>query len=294
MKTLNRSLRDIEPGLAELEKRIGYAFKDHTLLVAAVTHPSFSVEQTKRLPDNQRLEFLGDAVWQLMVTDLLFNHYPEMPEGKLTRLRSTLSRGDVLVSFARIIGLSDCMLLGKGEDRDGGRLRDSNLEDAFEALIGAIYQDGGRERLVKLCERLVLPMLETRELLLAGENPKGSLQEYTQERFSNIPRYEVISVTGPVHAPEFIVRVWLGEEAIAEAAAGNRREAERRAAALALMILGQRDHSAANGTAVANAPCATPCAESCPGTCPKFCVDILAEDKAIPPLDLELEDDPES
>lgn len=234
MKTLARSLRDVEPQLAELQSQLNYAFRDPALLVAAVSHPSFSIEQSQPLPDNQRLEFLGDAVWGQLLTEKLFREFPDKPEGELTRLRSILSRGQACVGYARELGLDQCLLLGRGEERGGGRQRPSNLEDAFEAVIGAVYLDGGWEPLRPLCDRLTASHLAAAAEILAAENPKGELQEAVQNSGGGQPRYETLAISGPDHQPEISVRVLVGNDILGEGTARSRREAERQAAQAAL------------------------------------------------------------
>ena len=234
MKTLARSLRDIEPGLAVLQERLGHAFRNPQLLISALTHPSFSMEQSHSGPDNQRLEFLGDAIWGQLLAEKLYHEFPDRPEGELTRLRSVLSRSQSCVGYAQTLGIDQCLLLGRGEERGGGRQRPSNLEDAFEAVLAAVYLDGGWDPLRSLCDRLTAEALAAGPQLLASENPKGELQELVQTQRGLQPRYEVLGVCGPDHLPEISVRVWVGDEVVGEGMARSRREAERQAALGAL------------------------------------------------------------
>jgi ribonuclease-3 len=223
--------------LTEVEQALAYAFRDRALLLEALTHPSFSAETDPPVPENQRLEFLGDAVLQLATTDRLYRQFREVNEGRLTKLRSVLTKERTLVRFATDLGLDRALRLGKGEYRTGGRERASNLADAFEAVLGALYLDGGLAPACALCNRLVEPYLADVEKLLASENPKGALQEYTQENFRTKPAYEVLRVEGPEHEPEIEVRVCLGSRELARATAGSRRRAERLAAQSALKTL---------------------------------------------------------
>lgn len=242
MKTLVRSLRDISPGLEILQQNLDYYFKDQSLLLQAMTHPSFSIEQSKQLQDNQRLEFLGDTVWQMVLTELLFHRFPNWDEGELTKVRSFLSRTQCMVTFAKTLGISACLLVGKGEANSGGTLRESNLEDAFEALFGAIFLDCHDFKILKqICNRLVDNKLSLEKKLLESENPKGNLQEFTQSNFHCLPQYIVTQVMGPAHAPEFTIEVQINEQVIATATARSRKLAEHQVAQEALKILQQKE-----------------------------------------------------
>ncbi len=229
--------------LAHVEERLGRPFRDRSLLKQAMTHPSYSAEQNFPPPDNQRLEFLGDAVLGFATTRFLFERFPELDEGRLTKIRSALTRDQALVEYARQLELGNGLLLGRGEEQDGGRERPSNLEDAFEALLGALFLDSGLEAAEALCQRLVGANLDDPQGLLASENPKGSLQEYTQGTFHLTPTYEVLQVNGPEHCPEFAVRVLLGERELARTVGASRREAERTAATQALLTLREEEES---------------------------------------------------
>lgn len=230
--------------LADFETRLGYAFKDPTLLREALNHSSYAAEHNNTPRDNQRLEFLGDAVLQLVATDALFRRYPDQEEGHLTRMRSLVTNEEALVRMARVVSISEYLYVGKGERMSGGLQRPSNQADAFEAVIGAIYLDGGltaaAEFLICMMEAALPDPLQQ----LGEENPKGRLQELTQERYSATPEYDVLSVTGPEHDPEFEVLVKIRGELFATATAGNRKEAEKQAARLALRKILQAPSSA--------------------------------------------------
>ncbi len=219
---------------ALLEEAIDHRFSDASLLRAALTHPSYASERDPATGDNQRLEFLGDAVLQLVVSSLLFERFPEWGEGELTKLRSALTKESALVSLAQELDLGSFLLLGRGEEQGGGRRRASNLGDGFEALIAAVFLDAGIACVKELCARLLTAYLEDSEALLATENPKGALQELTQRVYQTTPVYEIVRVSGPEHEPQFEVRVLLNGEEIGRAVAGNRRLAEKEAASLAL------------------------------------------------------------
>jgi len=220
--------------LAELEKALGYQFHDRALLTCALTHPSYAAEQEQPPPDNQRLEFLGDAVLQLAMSAALFAQFPDMDEGKLTKIRSALANERALVERARVLELSTYVRLGKGEERTGGRARRSVLADAMEAVLGAVFLDGGFDAARAVCVRTAAAALADVDRLLAAENPKGALQELTQERYQSTPTYEVLEVSGPEHRPRFNVRVVIDGEEVGAATAGSRKNAEKRAAQRAL------------------------------------------------------------
>ncbi len=222
--------------LNALETTIDYAFSDVGLLTIALTHPSYVAEQPDALEDNQRLEFLGDAVLQLALTDILFRQYPEMKEGRLTKMRSALVKSETLAVLAHELRLGDFLRLGKGEEQDGGRERASNLADALEAVIAAVFLDGGVEPAMRFCRELCEELLQDPEAALARENPKGALQEYTQQHFQSSPVYSLVQVTGPEHLPEFLIEATAGG-IVVQATAGSRKSAEKKAAQLALIRL---------------------------------------------------------
>lgn len=221
----------------------GYRFQRRELLLEALTHPSWPAENGPAEPDNQRLEFLGDAVLQLLVTAMLYERFPDEPEGHLTRLRSALTKEPALVRYATALGLGDLLRLGRGEEQTGGRQRPSNLGDAFEAVVGALYLDGGIAAAAAFVSRLTADLLDDVDGLLSEENPKGALQELTQERFGSVPRYETVAVSGPEHEPLFEVAVFFRQSELGRAVSGSRRDAERQAAKVALRVLKEAGHA---------------------------------------------------
>lgn len=217
-----------------LESRIGYKFRNSFLLAEALTHPSLAYESQRPHFDNQRLEFLGDAVLQLILTEELFKMFPDFPEGRLTKLRSRVVSRRALARFAMTIHLGDYVLLGKGEESTGGRRRLSTLADAFEALIGAVYLDSG----VGASRELVLRLLQSEIGGLAASpeerNPKGELQECLQALCPQAPDYRIISESGPDHRRVFQSEVsWQGL-ILATGKGKSKKEAEARAASEAL------------------------------------------------------------
>jgi ribonuclease-3 len=219
-----------------LEKRIEYRFRKKALLEAALTHPSYRYETPEAEADNQRLEFLGDAVLGLLAADILMEKNPQAAEGDLTKLKSAISSGTALASAARSLGLGEHLRLGKGEAASGGANRDSNLEDALEALLGAVWLDGGLKAARKFFERNIFQTLQSAEPVI--ENPKGMLQEYAQKKGYAVPDYQVTEASGPDHARRYCVEVTVSTYAY-RGEGTSRREAEKMAAEKAVrnMIL---------------------------------------------------------
>lgn len=213
--------------LRGLERQIGYRFKDRALLLAALTHPSYRFEGPEGTQDNQRLEYLGDAVLGLLAAQHAYERHADADEGRLTVLRSRVASGRSLAETARSIGLGAYLRMGKGEERSGGRERAGMLADSLEAVFGAAWLDGGLRAGEKIFRKLVVPRLTDPDA--GSDNPKGSLQEYAQRVLQCVPEYDRLSVDGPAHAPIYRVRVRVGEcEATGEGK--TRREAEAAAA----------------------------------------------------------------
>jgi ribonuclease-3 len=219
----------------QAEAQLGIHFYDRSLLLRALTHRSYLNENPDlALEDNQRLEFLGDAVLDFLTGAWLYHHFPEFQEGRLTSLRAALVRTPTLAEFARKIGLRDHLLLGRGEEESGGRERNANLCDAFEALIGALYLDNG----LSAVQMLVHPLLdEEAERVLAAEldrDPRSRFQEWSQAEWGITPRYHTVRAAGPDHARVFTVAVSIGEEVYGEGHGKSKQEAARAAAEAAL------------------------------------------------------------
>ncbi len=205
---------------------------DDRLLIQALTHRSAGKDH------NERLEFLGDAVLELVVTSWLYRQYPNASEGDLTRLRARLVRKESLADLARRIDLGTVIALGGGEMKSGGRHRDSILADSFEALLGAIYLDSGLSHCEALLIRLMGPRLERAEEEALTKDPKTRLQEWLQSRAMALPQYSVIETLGADHAQEFVVQCVVSARALRVSGRGNsRRKAEQQAAARALLTL---------------------------------------------------------
>lgn len=223
--------------LARLEARIGHTFRNRTLLTCAVTHPSFAQEHPGD-ESNQRLEFLGDAVLQILFAEDLYNHFPTEREGFLSRKRALLVNGTMLAVLAREIGLDACLRLGASEEMSAGRTRTSSLGDAFEALVGAVYLDSD----LPTVHRVVFGIFGDIDARLActedADNPKGRLQELVQPLHgNNALRYETIRIDGADHAREYEVAVHLLDRAVGSGRGSSKKLAEEAAARVALAIL---------------------------------------------------------
>jgi ribonuclease-3 len=228
---------DTQTTYAALESRIGYVFRDAALCETAMTHTSWLNEagNTER-HDNERLEFLGDAVLALVVSDLLMRRFPERTEGELTRARAALVSEGGLARAAHAIDLGQWIFLGKGEERAGGRARQSIIANALEALMGAIYIDGGIASAAAVAERLFAGMLEDVERH-AQLDHKSRLQERAQAMWQTTPTYEVVAQEGPDHDRRFEVALLLRGREYGRAIGRSKKEAEQNAAAQALAAL---------------------------------------------------------
>jgi len=217
-----------------LEERIGYKFRNSLLLAEALTHSSISLERKNYPFDNQRLEFLGDAVLQLVVTEHLYSLFPDFSEGVLTKLRTRIVSRTGLKTHAAALGLGAHLMMGRGEDASGGRTRASTLADAFESLVGAMYLDGGYEAVRDFILRET--EMDFRQIAARPEeiNPKGRLQELLQALAPSAPVYEVVTQTGPEHQKHFECRVVWEKTELARGAGRSKKQAEVAAATAAL------------------------------------------------------------
>jgi ribonuclease-3 len=212
----------------QLEDRLGYRFRDRRLLREALTHSSVAAAGRRPPPTNERLEFLGDRVVGLAVAELLIRRYPHEPEGALTPRLSALVSEPALAEMARELELGGALKLARSEAEAGGRERPAILADAFEAVIGAVYRDGGWEAAAGIVWRVVEPRLET--MAAPPRDAKSRLQEWTQSRGLGLPAYEVTETSGPAHAPTFQIAVSLADVAKVSATGGSKRAAEQAAA----------------------------------------------------------------
>jgi len=224
---------------SKLEKKINLKFKNKNLLIQAFCHRSYLNENPSfNLPHNERLEFLGDAVLELVVTEYLFEKYPQKPEGELTNWRASLVNSKILSEIAEGLNFNDFLLLSKGEQKELGRARLYILANAFESLIGAIYLDLGYSSCEKFIKKYLLGKLP--EIIEKGlyKDPKSRFQEESQERLKITPVYKVLDQWGPDHAKHFIVGVFLKKEQVAKGEGSSKQEAEEEAAQEALKIKG--------------------------------------------------------
>jgi ribonuclease-3 len=219
------------PDIDQFQTIIGVQFRESRLLQQALTHRSWVNEQeTSQIGDNERLEFLGDAVLDFMVGDILYRRYPDMPEGDLTRLRAALVRTESLAKLAQQIHIGDFLLMGRGEEANGGRERMTNLCGAFEAFIGALYLDQGLEAVRIFFSPLLDSLLEYIISRSLDKDARSLLQEWSQSRLNITPVYHTLSATGPDHQKEFVVEVRIGE-VLKGRGAGRSKQAAAQAAA---------------------------------------------------------------
>ena len=225
-----------EKKMEELQSRIGYRFKDVALLRQALSHSSFANEhRQEHLKDNERLEFLGDAVLEVTSSEFLFLEYPQMPEGDMTKLRASIVCEPTLALCAREINLPEYLLLGKGEEMTGGRNRNSIVSDAMEALIGAIYLDGGFASAKEFVRKFVLTDIEHKKLFY---DSKTILQEIVQRDYKEEEIvYQLTGEEGPDHAKKFIVEVLIGGQPEGKGIGSTKKAAEQEAAYRAIIGL---------------------------------------------------------
>ena len=230
--------------LSILEENIGYRFKDRELLCEALTHSSYANElrsKKKEAVCNERLEFLGDSVLGTVTSEYLFSKYAKLPEGDLSHIRASLVQSQALASYARKIDLGSFLLLGRGEDNISGRGQQSILENAFEALVAAIYLDSGEQGLEN-ARRFVLPFIkesiEKNNVRAGALDPKTELQQLTTRADGILPSYVTVGESGPDHNKTFEVEARLGSNVIGRGVGRSKREAEQNAAREALKLFG--------------------------------------------------------
>jgi ribonuclease-3 len=224
-----------EPDLSELPARLGHDFRDPALLRRALSHRSWCAEVGGQ-PSNERLEFLGDAVLGLVVADLAYRHHDDLPEGKLTDLRKSVVNASALAEVAVEIGIGPCLLLGKGEDAAGGRSKPSILSDALEAVLGAVYVDGGIDAARRVVERLIAQRMAAAAQRLDRLDYKTVLQELTARLHDSAPVY-VVSDTGPDHEKHFYATVIVQGVSVGQGEGRSKKTAEQAAAEQAFINL---------------------------------------------------------
>ena len=232
---------EVSPDWSRLESALHHQFDDRTLLNTAMTHPSYAHENPDEVQtDNQRLEFLGDAMLGLSVARRLFARYPDLPEGNLSRIKSALVCEDTLATLAEKLGLGDLILLGRGETTSGGAKKASILSDALEAVIAAVYLDGGYRAAMNVIDGLFEGLYEDAYRGKLVSDFKTVLQEHAQSLGDQRPAYRVIDRRGPPHERVFRIAVALGGKDIAEGEGRSKKEAEKNAAGIALKVLSSR------------------------------------------------------
>lgn len=231
-------LEKIERERAAIEERLGYSFQDKSLITLAFTHRSFLNEQRALISGhNERLEFLGDAVLGLLISEYLYRYLPNTPEGELSHLRARLVESSSCMKYILYLQLDSYLLLGRGEKMNDGKGRESILADLFEALIGAIFLDGGIEAARRFLFQNLTPLLN--EIMQSPErNWKALLQDFTQKQTGKAPEYRVIEETGPDHAKRFIIAVLNEEKELGRGEGSSKKEAQQQAAEAAVKQLG--------------------------------------------------------
>ncbi len=224
--------------LRALARRLGHRFKDLGLLDQALRHSSYAHERPEAGPSNEQLEFLGDAVLALTVSDLLLAFFPQSSEGELSRSRAALVNARQLAALARQLDLGPHLLLGRGEESQAGREKPSLLADALEAVLAACFLDGGLKAAEKITRLLFAPLLETQPRL-SWQDFKTGLQEFTQARYRLSPSYHLLEESGPSHRRRFRVEVRLGPEPLAQGEGPSKKQAAQMAARLALERLAE-------------------------------------------------------
>lgn len=227
--------------MKELQKRIGYTFRDENLLQQALTHSSYANEHgSNRMTCNERLEFLGDAVLELASSEYLFRHYPERPEGELTKLRASIVCESALADVAESLNLPASIRLGKGEEATGGRERPSIVSDALEAVIGAIYLDGGFANAKEFVWHCIMDDIDKRKLFY---DSKTILQELVQEKNLGEVKYELLYTEGPDHARVFTSGVFIAGTQTGTGSGRNKKMAEQVAAYQAILAIRDKDRT---------------------------------------------------
>jgi ribonuclease-3 len=230
-----------EPSLPELEELLGYRFTNRALLVQALTHRSFVNESDdKRMKNNESLDFLGDSVLGFVISARIFQLFPDFKEGELSKIKAYLVSATNLIQLARRIRLGDFIFLSRGEEKSGGRTKRAIIVDAYEAIIGALFLDGGVEAASNFIERQIRAILENLDIRqLTYGDFKSALQEYLHNIGRPEPVYHVVNELGPDHKKTFVIQVLIDEEIVAESTGRTKKEAQQSAARLALQKIQQ-------------------------------------------------------
>lgn len=224
----------MDSSVIEIEKTIAYSFTNKQLLLQALTHKSYTNEQPEHVAHNERLEFLGDAVLELAISDLAFNKFPDIPEGGLTRIRAEVVSEKGLYEIAKQLRIGTGLRLGRGEQKNGGSEKSSLLADALEALLGAIYCDAGFVVVCRVIEKLFSEIIERSAKIRYGSDYKTCLQERLQALYGGLPEYLLAQVSGPDHERIFSMEVHFSGKLIGKGSGSSKKNAEQKAAAVAL------------------------------------------------------------
>ncbi|PAQ15852.1 ribonuclease III [Bacillaceae bacterium SAOS 7] len=245
MKKANKEYRKPshrkDESFKRLQQKLGIQFHDESLLKQAFTHSSYVNEHRKKpYEDNERLEFLGDAVLELTVSQFLFKKYSLLSEGDLTKLRAAIVCEPSLVTFANELQFGEVVLLGKGEEMTGGRMRPALLADVFEAFVGALYLDQGMEKVISFLEAVVFPKINSGAFSHMMDY-KSQLQEYVQRHAKGQLEYRILEEKGPAHSKEFVAQVAFNDEVLGNGQGKSKKEAEQYAAQMALAALQHKE-----------------------------------------------------
>ena len=227
-------MMSLPENLQTAEQYLGVQFRDKHLLFQALSHRSYSFE--KELPEtNEKLGFLGDSVLSLIVTEYIYHKFPSLNEGDLAKLRANVVNANFLAEIAQYLNVGECLLMGKGAEQTGGRTRVSILGDALEAIIGAIYLDRGTDTAKEFILRNFKELIDERASLGEFGDPKTRLQELVMAKYGNIPRYRTVDEFGPVHDRNFVVKVYINDEAWGQGVGKSKKKAEQESAKQALV-----------------------------------------------------------
>lgn len=232
----------LQQQIPTIESKLRYTFNDHSLLILAFIHRSYINEHREVMHHNERLEFLGDSILGLLIADYLYKKFPNYPEGDLSYLRSRLVEASSCVSFIHKMDIGKLILLGKGERMNDGRGRESILADLFEAIIGAIYLDGGLEAARHFIFDNFLTEIES-TLKTPLENWKALLQDYCQKKYQQTPFYQVLEESGPDHSKNFVIAVIIDSKEYGRGGGASKKEAQQSAAANAMQKISQEQLS---------------------------------------------------
>lgn len=232
---MNKSIEALRKNIGSIEEKIGYSFKDKENLILALTHSSFANEcKSEKITSNERLEFLGDAILNLIVSEKIYFTFSNLTEGELTKARANIVCEQSLMLCSSKLELGSYLLLGKGEEITGGRTRISIIADAFEALLGAIYIDGGMEVAKNFVNTLMIDLINNSACGVLAMDYKTQLQEIIQKGGDNKIIYEIVDEKGPDHSKVFISRVMVGSRVLGDGKGKSKKEAEQNAARVAI------------------------------------------------------------